>query len=783
MLTSAAAATSLPWKDAGALKDWFVSELEMDDDQQLKEAADLIFNQGGIKIDRLRNIKASALTSVGVAHFLAQELENKLKDGIVGIEKLIADVKTVDITWCRLPKDAMSKRLNLISYMKAAEVCAGKTDTQNILGQLGNYTQGQLQEFSYIIAPSGTGKSQLAATAVETGDWNVVYFYTGSAGSDDAGIQPFYFPHVSVREILFKCVKEFESSAIYKDTGANTISKNSSEQPLIMLLHRCFFPGDTEICDTVPALRERIGKVRSEEGTKTLLVFLDEVPPADSSDKQFVFVMLLRNVLRALGVKPILMSTHSGAINAVKNAVKLGSDSRSGTEDAFWCHVFVDLPKYQTGPGAAEENPWLVPTERPLVAAYMEEGEEKTDLGTIVSYIQQKLQRSKKLAWLDNPALQLCQLLRSKESHRIKGIYKHRIVGHHFGRVIEEGVAPFRVTREEAAKWIERCKVHFVEPEKEPVLFLALATWKWDDISSTTASYFPLMSNKRMKLEPPQALSIREAFEASSQYFTKPINTDNDQDKSLDGDDLEVLALASISLSSLQSDGGVFQSVPLPTFFANVFHFMRNSPLDPNGMKQTAQQIETILKGETGPIAAMAKFQLPTCPSSGSNFQAVGWNVNLKPGASKTGKIVRPASKEMRDGYMRCQEKDALHVECKNYAKGLTTNVFKNVVHRIRNNTPLSLLFTSDICGMFEKEGAWEAALNAVGWVDTPHVLCFLVLDHSKGAPYWLEFKNGGSKLTMKPTNETKYLMVVIATSPVEPELHCCRSSDWTTFL
>lgn len=65
-------------------------------------------------------------------------------------------------------------------------------------------------------------------------------------------------------------------------------------------------------------------------------------------------------------------------------------------------------------------------------------------------------------------------------------------------------------------------------------------------------------------------------------------------------------------------------SSPLPTFFANVFHFMRNSPLDPNGMKKTAQQIETILKGETGPIAAMAEIQLPTCPSVGSDFQAVG---------------------------------------------------------------------------------------------------------------------------------------------------------------
>lgn len=81
-----ASTTPLSWKDEGALKDWFVSELEMDDDHDVEEAANVIFKKGGKKIDRLRNIKASYLTSIGVDGFVAQELENKLKDAQVNGE-------------------------------------------------------------------------------------------------------------------------------------------------------------------------------------------------------------------------------------------------------------------------------------------------------------------------------------------------------------------------------------------------------------------------------------------------------------------------------------------------------------------------------------------------------------------------------------------------------------------------------------------------------------------------------------------------------------------------
>ena len=127
-------------------------------------------------------------------------------------------------------------------------------------------------------------------------------------------------------------------------------------------------------------------RIEQDKGDK-LLVFLDEVPSSESSNSHLDLVILLRNVLRAAGVSPILMSTHAGSIGAVRKI----SDSRGSAER--WCRVFVELPKYQPpDPKTFEENPWLVPTERPLVAARMVHNiTEKMNISKIVDQIQQPL--------------------------------------------------------------------------------------------------------------------------------------------------------------------------------------------------------------------------------------------------------------------------------------------------------------------------------------------------------------------------------------------------------
>lgn len=677
------------------------------------------------------------------------------------LQELREKVAGTDVSDCRLPSDLFDRDKKLQPYVTAAEVCARDGATRRLLSQLGNYTQGELQEFSCIIAPSGTGKSQLSATAAKTDEWNVVYFYTGTSGADDPNIQRYYYPHVPVRDILLECVQGYRTK-LFRDRGAFSISKNNSAHPLFQLLHRCFFPDDSETVDTAPKLRERIAMESSRGGGKTLLVFLDEVPSSESSNDQFEEVMLLRNVLRAVGVKPILMSTHTGSINAVKK----GTDSRGPEEARFWCHVYVDLPQYQSDPSSKGANPWRVPTERPLISAWMEEDKEN-DLSRVVKNMHSKLQQAKGQAWLHNPALQLCQLFRTKASAVVPDCYKHRIVGYHFGRIQAAGASPWVVNRDQAADWIQERTVQFVEPEVEPILFLALATWKWADITGVPAStaklYFPLMSNKRRKVSTPVAASIREVFEERSSYFTKGIDTDNDEAKKLDGDDLEVLALASVTLASLQSDDGVFASIPVSTFLANVFHFMSDLPLDKDKMIATATEIKRILEEEES-IEDIAKIRVPTCPSAGSSFLKVPWDDPFKPNASEIGQIDRPPDSERRGGSVKCEGETVLHVECKNLAGGLISTVLDKVVKRMRNNCKLSLLFTSNINGLFTEDGAYEQAVAQMGV--KPHEVCYLMLDHQKESPYWLKVNKG--KLTLKPEKDTEFLMVVIATSAVK---------------
>ena len=67
------------WDNVGQLKDYFVNVLQMKDDDNLAEAAEIIYNGGAKTINYLRNIQVSSLTSVGVNIFVAQGLANKLK--------------------------------------------------------------------------------------------------------------------------------------------------------------------------------------------------------------------------------------------------------------------------------------------------------------------------------------------------------------------------------------------------------------------------------------------------------------------------------------------------------------------------------------------------------------------------------------------------------------------------------------------------------------------------------------------------------------------------------
>ena len=95
---------------------------------------------------------------------------------------------------------------------------------------------------------------------------------------------------------------------------------------------------------------------------------------------------------------------------------------------------------------------------------------------------------------------------------------------------------------------------------------------------------------------------------------------------------------------------------------------------------------------------------------------------------------------------------------------GLTTAVFKKVTGNMRSDSKVSLLYTSDMNGLFSKEDAYAVfAQNDLGL--GLHDVCFLVLEPNKN-PYWLSIQK--DSVTLEPTESTKFLMVLVATGAVE---------------
>ena len=159
---------------------------------------------------------------------------------------------------------------------------------------------------------------------------------------------------------------------------------------------------------------------------EAILIFLDEFPSASSA--RYGHAILLRDVLRAIGIHPILMSTHTGAPNAIRSRYR-----SSGTdEDPKWCHLITRLPKFHTELRTEELTPYFCASERPLVAFYMIEMGSESDIGEMVCYVQRKLQIKKKVAWTKSSIFQLCQLFRSSDDEKSADSSLHPLVGEHF---------------------------------------------------------------------------------------------------------------------------------------------------------------------------------------------------------------------------------------------------------------------------------------------------------------------------------------------------------------
>jgi hypothetical protein len=263
-------------------------------------------------------------------------------------------------------RETLLQEYGLHTYISAAHHSAAKARSwlDFLVQQQYNNSDNKNDPNSYIciIVSSGTGKTQLAATASLTyPDATTIYLNMAGGG------KRFYNPHEMFTDCLIA-----QAKASIKERGPKTIMD---------------FARDDDGTD----LKSRM------KGRKKFLVFLDEVPEIDSS--YFKAVMCLRDTLRYLDIAPILMSTHTGAQDYV------GKSSRTSINN--WTWIISALPKYEPFPDTAKPS-FIMDKERPLVLVIALK--KALLLSETVRAIQTKLQNDKHNAWCSNPALQLVQL-------------------------------------------------------------------------------------------------------------------------------------------------------------------------------------------------------------------------------------------------------------------------------------------------------------------------------------------------------------------------------------
>lgn len=585
----------------------------------------------------------------------------------------------------------------------------------------------------------------LAATAAQV-EKNVFYFYCGLV-VDAENIQKFYQPHADLTEALHKVLGDFEKDMGgakfgQKLLGVDTLSRKASGKggTLFSLLSKVFF-SKVNLSSSFDDLKQKIGAMDPSP-----LVFIDEAP--DEHSQGFNTTILLRNVLRAFNIAPIVMSTHTGAMNALN----LTGDSRGGREN-IWCRLFVKLPPYIAADDKVyTDNPCLSKTERPWIAKMMvDDIPEKTSLTKIVVAVQETIQKHKPMAW-ECPALQLYQLFRCKKSGSASTLAQmatmHRVVGSHFGHIEADN----DVLNVEFAGAQKLLNVRFVEPEKEPVLFLALTSWTANQLSSMTRPHFPLFYKG-------MPLTIMKAFSLSGQLFSSPVSVANPAAVKPNGDDLEVLALAAVTLASLQHDGLIFQRTPLPRYLAALACLMqRSTEFSDRAIDNMKASIEALLPDE------FSTRTVPPCPCVESRFDAEG---QQQVQGGTFGGVKRPRDGDMRDGELDdCTGGPVLHLECKNYQDGVTKTVFEAVVSRTRLNYHVAICFVSRLNQIFTEDGSWEAFTNDL-LLKSASELCVLIIPQET-SPQWLKVERGQVELKYVK-EETKYLLVVIVCGVVAP--------------
>ena len=671
---------------------------------------------------------------------------------------LVKEIREVDVSSALLDKDFLEKN-DLQSYSMAASDCQDKEDVEMLLKALSDFGDQRCDDeaapFSVVIAPSGTGKTQLAATATCSNKWNTRYLFCESKRGDAA--QEFYKPHFMLSGLLFRALSHFEekyAEPLKLLSAASALrdwfAKDARiKTPLSALLSKILFVEDFNDATFL----DLINKLNTKATMKPL-VFLDETPTQDDVEK-FQSVMLLRDILRAIGVCPVLMSTHTGAQNAIYKS-KLSSGSEKNPP---WCYVVTQLPAFHSKPEKIAGT-YITPTERPLVAHYMTtmDEQQRTNLLKVVEEVQYRLQVKKMVAWTDNPIFQLCQLFRTKEDEQSSDRTTHQLVGRHFGHLVNnEGPGSPGHILYRSKPDLTAFRVQMVDPGREPVLFVALTSWSRKSIASSSVPFFPLVDAHG------RAISVRKAWSTNKDKFEAPVSVANPSAVRLSGEVLEALSLASVTLATTNTDRGVGVGVRLPDFLSYVHHFMMDDVLNAELMDDTSSGVCKLLSSfDAG--KRFADLIIPSCAGCDSRFTRE-WHVQA---GEQTGTVLfdgllkRPPNKEKRDGYLNHGSSgDAVvHIECKNHVNGIDKKTFKAVVERMRTLYKVTLLFASSVQNIFSRgNDSWTGFLASI--LLRRDEVAVLVLE--KGEAAWLRLGEETACLG----EETKYLVVAIITGPI----------------
>jgi hypothetical protein len=639
-----------------------------------------------------------------------------------------------------------------------------------------------------VVASSGTGKTQLALSASVICPKNVKSVYLLMGNENFETTQEFYKPHVPLSHDI-RTAFSSDAFVIVPDAisdgyvSAGFLLQQGFGEPLrafgflrVLLAYACeeeYALDDDRVCIEPIDFKTLQTYVDEKLQSCKFLVFMDEIPAAKKMG--FHEAINLRNVLRALKICPILMSTHTGA----QNAIPQYGASRGGLRTQPWIYIISKLPKNIVGSTTSDllnqhQDKELVAflrdcfkCDRPLVCRVLSESlsELHSTSATGVHAVQFILRRilnelweTKKSAWTEYPLAQLAMTFKVDTGlGKADGVEEaHKIVGTHFGS-LKQTSQLLSLTMGEAELWPHNSLVTLPSPSQEPLLVLALLSWQCG------GPKFPLLDTNG------KAITLLTAYKTCKRDFEPAACVGNSEAKSRNGNVLEALVHGGFTLASFAKGLG---GCTLDMFLTNLALLLCTQ----GEMQFGVAPLIMLRKALPSTLCDMI---VPVLPPNNTQFLPSMANID----GVCVGSLLRPPNSEQRDGTVSyiIDQVPFIAVELKNLENGLTTIVAGEVFSRIKPGIKVEVLGTTRISsagGLYsngktkpKKTAAeiWEDACsnyNHPAFKSPSEKLCVLTIDSEDHGKLNVKFlKIGGTEQTGE--KDTIELLVVILLIPL----------------